>query len=321
MSDLGDLIPEFVEESLEHLRNIEEDIIIIQQGSGDKRLINRVFRAVHSIKGGSSFLGWKNIEILSHKMEYILNLVRNDELAFTAEISSSIVNAIVKLKEMLEDSEASDNYDIEANLEELKTCKEKKPVDMIAEKLKEDIEEASVKIDKHTFDSLRKQGKKVYLAQFEFIDESLGGKNHLDFFNEIEKTGEIIFKNVDMELVLKDDSFTGEGIPLSILYASVMEKDLVAHIFGIDEKNVIEVKPNSLIEEEVIEDALVKHEGKKKGYLPDVETYFSKDDPEEEAVPLIIPAKRAQPEKTRKKETADTGETKDKESYDPGNGD
>ena len=315
MSDLGDLIPEFVEESLEHLENIEEDIIIIRQGSADKELINRVFRTVHSIKGGSSFLGWENIEILSHKMEDIFNLVRNDELAVTAEISSSVANAIAKLKEMLGDSEASDNYDIEANLEELKMCTEKKPVDKIAEKLKEDIEGATVKIDKHTFDSLRKQGKKVYLVQFEFIDESLGGKNYLDFFNEIEKAGEIIFKNVDMELVLKDDSFTGEGIPLSILYASVLEKDLAAHIFGIDEKNVIEVKPNSLVEEEVIEDALVKHEGKKKGYLPGVETYFAKDESEEEVVPLTKPAK------TRKEETADTGETGDKKSLNSGNGD
>ncbi|NIM14448.1 MAG: hypothetical protein GTO45_20715 [Candidatus Aminicenantes bacterium] len=321
MSDLGDLIPEFVEESLAHLKNIEEDIIIIQQGSAEKESINRVFRAVHSIKGGSSFLGWKNIEILSHKMEDIFNLVRNDEVAFTAEISSGVVNAIAKLKEMLEDSEISNNYDIEANLEELKTCIEKKPIDKIAEKMKEDIEEATVKIDKHTFDSLRKQGKKVYLVQFEFIDESLGGKNHLDFFNEIEKAGEILVKNVDMELVLKDDSFTGEGIPLSILYASVLEKDLVAHIFGIDEKNVIEVKPNSLVEEEVIEDVLVKHEGKKKGYLPDVETYFAKDEAEEEVVPLTNPAKRARPGKTRKEETADTGETGDKKSLNSGKGD
>ena len=57
MSEFGDLIQEFVEESLEHLKNIEEDIIIIEQGSADNELINRVFREVHYIKGGASFLG------------------------------------------------------------------------------------------------------------------------------------------------------------------------------------------------------------------------------------------------------------------------
>lgn len=258
MSEFGDLIPEFVEESLEHLKNIEEDIIIIEQGSADKELINRVFRAVHSIKGGSSFLGLKNIELLSHKMEDIFNLVRNDELDFSSEISSSVLKSIDKLKEMLEDSEESDAYNIDENLKELKECLANKPIDQVAEKIKEDIEDTTVKLDKKKFNALRKQGKKVFLIQFELLEESQGGKNPLDFFNEIEKTGEILVQNVDMELVLKDDNFTGEGIPLSILYATVLEKDLVAHIFGIDEKCVKEIVPDSLIEEEVIEDVLEK---------------------------------------------------------------
>jgi len=321
MTDLGDLIPGFVEESLDNLKNIEEDIMIIQRGSADKELINRVFRAIHSIKGGSSFLGLKNIEILAHKMEEVFNLVRNDELVFTSEISSGVARAMAKLKEMLGESEESDNYYyIEANLEELKKYLEEKTVDAIAMKMKEDIEETTVKIDKQTFDLQRKEGKKVYLVQFEFIDESPGGKNYLDFFSEIEKAGEIIVKNVDMELVLKDDSFTGEGIPLSILYASVLEKDLLAHIFGIDEKNVIEVKPDSLIEEEVIEDALVKHEKKQKGYLPDVETYFTREQSGEEAVPLKKPAKGPRPAK-KKTKNVDTEKTGDKRPLNFGNGD
>jgi chemotaxis signal transduction protein/HPt (histidine-containing phosphotransfer) domain-containing protein len=276
MSEFGDLIPEFVEESLEHLKNIEEDIIIIEQGTADNELINRVFRAVHSIKGGSSFLGLKNIEHLSHKMEDIFNLVRNDELEFTSEVSSRILKSIDKLKELLEDSEESDSYDIEANLQELKKClndksggagKKDKPE---AVRTKEKDEEPAVKIDKDTFASLRKKGKKVYLIQFELKEESLGGKNPLDFFNEIEKTGEVLVRNVDMELVLKDDNFTGEGIPMSILYATVLERDLVAHIFGIDEETVKEIKPDSTIEMEVLEDA----RGKKTGL--EVDSFLSR---------------------------------------------
>jgi chemotaxis signal transduction protein/HPt (histidine-containing phosphotransfer) domain-containing protein len=268
MSEFGDLIPEFVEESLEHLKNIEEDIIIIEQGTADNELINRVFRAVHSIKGGSSFLGLKNIEHLSHKMEDIFNLVRNNEMEFTSEVSSRILKSIDKLKELLEDSEESDSYDIDANLLDLQKClaeksggsggKEKPQ----AVKKKEIDEEPPVKIDKDTFAALRKKGRKVYLIQFELKEESLGGKNPLDFFDEIEKTGEVLVRNVDMELVLKDDKFTGEGIPMSILYATVLERDLVAHIFGIDEETVKEIKPDSTMEMEVLEDARA---AKKKG--------------------------------------------------------
>lgn len=281
MSEFGDLIPEFVEESLEHLKNIEEDIIIIEQGSADSDLINRVFRAVHSIKGGSSFLGLKNIEKLSHKMEDLFNLVRNDEMDFTSEISSCVLKSIDTLKDMLEDSEESDNYDIRENLRELKKCLEQKPVDEVKERIKEDIQDTTPKIDKKAFDNLRKQGKKVYLIQFELREESLGGKNPMDFFSEIEKTGEILVRNVDMELVLKDDNFTGEGIPLSILYASVLERDLVSHIFGIDEKTVKEVKPSSLLEEELIGDTKTKQSASEEPYYNEVETFLSQDDEDE----------------------------------------
>jgi two-component system chemotaxis sensor kinase CheA len=290
MSEFGDLIPEFVEESLEHLKNIEEDIIIIEQGSADKELINRVFRAVHSIKGGSSFLGLKNIELLSHKMEDIFNLVRNDELDFTSEISSNVLTSIDKLKEMLEDSEESDSYNIDENLKELKACLDNKPVDQVEERIKEDIEDSTVKLDKKQFDALRKLGKKVFLIQFELKEEAQGGKNPLDFFNEIEKTGEILVRNVDMELVLKDESFTGEGIPLSILYATVLERDLVAHIFAIDEKSVKEVVPDSLIEEEVIQDVRERSGQIDGSFAAAEESYFAQPQEEPEETPSAVKA-------------------------------
>jgi two-component system chemotaxis sensor kinase CheA len=252
MSEFGDLIPEFVEESLEHLKNIEAGLVVIEQGSTDKELLNRLFRAVHSIKGGSSFLGLKNVNLLTHKMEDIFNLVSKGELDFNSEISSNVLSSISRLKEMLVDSEESDTFNIEDNLRDLEACLRRRSVDKVAEKMKVAIEDTTVKLDKTRFEAFRKEGKKVFLIQFELKEESQGGKNPLEFFNEIEKTGEIIVRNVDMELVLKDDSFTGEGIPLSILYASVLEKDLVARIFGIEEKSVKEVVPDSLIEEELI---------------------------------------------------------------------
>jgi two-component system chemotaxis sensor kinase CheA len=232
MGEFSDLIPEFVEESLEHLKNIEEDIIIIEQGTADNELINRVFRAVHSIKGGSSFLGLKNIEHLSHKMEDIFNLVRNNDLEFTSRISSSVLKSVDKLREMLESSEDSDNFDISSNLSSLEACLgEKPPIDKTRKVQLEEVDD-SFGLDKYTFDSLKKQGKKVYHIQFELKEkENQNYSTPLEFFREIEKTGEIVQRNVDIELVLRDDSFTGEGIPLSIIYSSVLEKDLVAFIF------------------------------------------------------------------------------------------
>ncbi len=252
MGEFSDLIPEFVEESLEHLKNIEEDIIIIEQGTADNDLINRVFRAVHSIKGGSSFLGLKNIEQLSHKMEDIFNLVRNNDLDFTSHISSCVLKSIDKLKEMLESTEDSDNYDIRSNLKELKQCLDQQGGGSEAETVKVGKRQTALKVDKYTIDSLKKQGKNIFHIQFELIEgEHEGIRNPLDFFREIEKTGEILEQEVDMELVMKGDRFTGEGIPLSVAYATVLEKDLVAHMFKINERNIQEVTSAPGVEEDI----------------------------------------------------------------------
>lgn len=250
MGEFNDLIPEFIEESLEHLKNIEEDIILIEQGSADNELINRVFRAVHSIKGGSSFLGLRKIEHLSHRMEDIFNLVRNNDLDFTSHISSTVLKAIDTLKEMLENTDDSDGFDIKDDLIALEGCLDGKRGAATSKKIHVQQVDTSLKLDPYKFESLKKQGKKIYHIQFELKD-GMGQNfnNPLDFFREIEKTGEIVERNVDIELVFKDQQFTGDGIPLNIIYATVLEKDLVAYIFGIEEDRVVELKDAQRIQE------------------------------------------------------------------------
>lgn len=248
MSEFDDLIPEFIEESMEHLKNIEEDIILIENGSADKELINKVFRAVHSIKGGSSFLGLKNIEHLSHKMEDIFNLVRNDDLVFNSSISSVILKSIDQLKEMLENVEDSENTDITPFIKELDNClKDTKLDNQVKEDLTLKTGKDELKIDRYSFENYRKKGKKIYLIKFTLNEKK--HKNPLTFFKEIEKIGEIICSRVDMESVLNDENFSGEGIPLRILYATVLEKDLVSHSFELDSKSIIEIKEDNFREE------------------------------------------------------------------------
>jgi chemotaxis signal transduction protein/HPt (histidine-containing phosphotransfer) domain-containing protein len=301
MGEFSDLIPEFVEESLEHLKNIEEDIILIEQGSADSDLINRVFRAVHSIKGGSSFLGLKNIEGLSHRMEDIFNLVRNNDLEFTSQISSRVLKSIDTLKEMLENTEASDNFDISENLKELNDCLSGKSEAVPSEPVKLEDADRAIKMDKYMFDSLRKQGKKVYQIQFELKEgENQNYSTPLEFFREIEKTGEVVERNVDMELVLKDESFTGEGIPLSIIYATVLEKDLVAYIFGIDESRVVELKDIDTVEEKLREVEQIK--------APEAEV-------KEEEPQVAPPPVEAIVEIEEEEEEEDLDEIKDKNEY------
>lgn len=60
----------FIEESQEHLNGIENDLLEIEStvANLDLDLVNKVFRAIHSIKGGAGFFGLDKIKDLAHDM-------------------------------------------------------------------------------------------------------------------------------------------------------------------------------------------------------------------------------------------------------------
>jgi len=61
----------FIDESLEHLSDIENELLAIEQGGADidENLVNKVYRAAHSMKGGAGFMGLANIKNLTHEMD------------------------------------------------------------------------------------------------------------------------------------------------------------------------------------------------------------------------------------------------------------
>ncbi len=122
MGEFDDLIEEFVTESREHIADIEEDLIKIETDmleNVDPDVINRVFRAAHSIKGSAKFLDLINIGDLAHKMEDVLNLIRSGKLAPTTEIASVLLRSADMLKSMFEDVESSNSMDISEHLRDL----------------------------------------------------------------------------------------------------------------------------------------------------------------------------------------------------------
>ena len=81
-SEDDELLGAFIEESVEHLADIEGDLLAIEQGGAvnDKERINKVFRSIHSIKGGAGFVGLHVLQNLAHATENVLGLVRTRKL-------------------------------------------------------------------------------------------------------------------------------------------------------------------------------------------------------------------------------------------------
>jgi two-component system chemotaxis sensor kinase CheA len=86
---------------MEHLEGIEDKVLKLEV-SKDVDLVNSIFRPVHTIKGTSSFLGLKDVNELSHKLEFLLDDIRKEKITdITSSIIDTILDGIDKINEML----------------------------------------------------------------------------------------------------------------------------------------------------------------------------------------------------------------------------
>jgi len=116
-----DLIAEFVVESLEHIADIESQLLAIEAAGAniDMDLVNTVFRAIHSAKGAAGFLGLNTIATLAHNMESLLNLFRTRELTPTTANIDVLLRCADVLRRLLEETETSNDVDVSEYVEAL----------------------------------------------------------------------------------------------------------------------------------------------------------------------------------------------------------
>jgi chemotaxis protein histidine kinase CheA len=79
LSQDAGLVQDFLVECEELLQGMDQDMVALESSPQDADLLNRIFRAMHTIKGTSSFLGFEPIVRLSHHAEDVLNSVRRGE--------------------------------------------------------------------------------------------------------------------------------------------------------------------------------------------------------------------------------------------------
>ncbi len=118
-----DLIDELIAESKEHLETIEPDLLNLEGNpeTVDPEAINRIFRAVHSIKGGFSFFSLNHIKDLAHTMENVMGLIREGELKVKSETVDALLSGTDKLRVLIDDVRASEEISIDVEVSQLET--------------------------------------------------------------------------------------------------------------------------------------------------------------------------------------------------------
>ena len=245
-----DLLKEFVNESRDHLSDIEADLLRVEEGGAniDEGLVNKVFRAAHSIKGGSGFFGLNRVKELSHKAETILDMIRSRKMAPNAEVTNILLAAFDKLRDMMNniaESEQADISDLVVSLTGLASSylpPQQKAALYTDMKLSPPQGGVPISIPQMDFNRAKRTGKCIYLANCDLIhDIERKGQHILDLFRKLTTAGEILDCAVDFTSVGTLDEPVGNRLPLRFVVATVLEPGLVSGLFGTLEDDQIQL--------------------------------------------------------------------------------
>lgn len=109
--DISQFHQVFFEESFEGLQIMESGLLGLEPGSPDPEQINTIFRAAHSIKGGSGTFGFADIAAFTHHLETLLDEMRSGRREVTHPTIDTLLQAADCLGEMLKASQTGTPID------------------------------------------------------------------------------------------------------------------------------------------------------------------------------------------------------------------
>src|SRR5450432_1852147 len=104
---MDDLLREFLTETGESLDTVDNQLVRFEQDPNNAKILDNIFRLVHTIKGTCGFLGLPRLEALAHAGETLMGKFR-DGMPVKAEAVTLILGSIDRIKEILAGLEASE---------------------------------------------------------------------------------------------------------------------------------------------------------------------------------------------------------------------
>lgn len=245
--DVSQYLEIFLDETNEHLQNLNTQILSLEQDPENMDTINEIFRAAHSLKGMAGTMGYKRMQTLTHDMENVFSEVRNGNIKVKADMIDVLFQCLDALEEYntnireSSDEGTNDNGALIKRLNDIMTGgagAEEAPAakEAAAEEAPAAQEPAAasaggdfhgVKLDENQQSVLSdaiKQGKKVYGLTVK-VQESCILKAARAFlvFKAIEETSEIIVSDPSSQDI-EDERFDQE---FNLIIVSEADLDVV----------------------------------------------------------------------------------------------
>ncbi|WEA43393.1 chemotaxis protein CheA [Priestia aryabhattai] len=100
--DMNQYLEVFIEESKEHLQNVNDQLMRFEKNTDDLGYVNEIFRSAHTLKGMSATMGFDDLAQLTHKMENVLDAVRNHQIDAHTEVLDALFQSVDALEIMVQ---------------------------------------------------------------------------------------------------------------------------------------------------------------------------------------------------------------------------
>ncbi|MBO5137666.1 MAG: chemotaxis protein CheA [Spirochaetaceae bacterium] len=114
-----ELLKDFFSEAEQQVENLESNILVIENDPSNHEAIDEIFRAAHTLKGGSATVEMTELSSFTHVVEDLLDEIRSDRVTVTEPVVDVLLSSIDVIKAMLEARQEGSIYD--ADVEPIKT--------------------------------------------------------------------------------------------------------------------------------------------------------------------------------------------------------
>ena len=97
-----ELLKDFFTEAQSQVETLESNILVIESDTSNHEAIDEIFRAAHTLKGGSATVEFSELASFTHKVEDVLDELRSDRLEVSEDVVDLLLNSIDVIKAMLE---------------------------------------------------------------------------------------------------------------------------------------------------------------------------------------------------------------------------
>lgn len=98
--DMSQYLGIFLDETEEQLQQLDEAVVLLEQDPEDMELLHRIFRIAHTLKGSSASMGFEKMATLTHRMESVLDALRQGRLAMSRKVVDLLLACLDKLREL-----------------------------------------------------------------------------------------------------------------------------------------------------------------------------------------------------------------------------